>query len=79
MALIVDDIIFFPLKFTVWLGKKLKEIAHDEMTDDSMIHEELLQLQMRYEMEEISDEEYEKQENLLMERLAVIRQLKEEG
>lgn len=48
------------------------------MTDDSRIHEELLHLQMRYEMEEIGEEEYEKQENKLMERLESIRQIKQE-
>lgn len=78
MAFIIDDILFSPLKLTVWLGKKLREVAIQEMTDDSRIHEELLHLQMRYEMEEIGEEEYEKQENKLMERLEAIRQMKEE-
>jgi len=78
MAFIIDDILFSPLKLTVWLGKKLREVAIQEMTDDSRIHEELLHLQMRYEMEEIGEEEYEKQENKLMERLESIRQMKEE-
>ena len=78
MALIIDDILFSPLKLTVWLGKKLREVAIQEMTDDSRIHEELLHLQMRFEMEEISEEEYEKQENKLMERLESIREMKEE-
>jgi len=48
------------------------------LTDESKIHEGLLQLQMRYEMEEISQEEYEKQEGRLMEQLEVIRKMKEE-
>ncbi len=78
MALIVDDILFFPLKFTVWLGKKLRESAYEDVTDESKVHEELLQLQMRYEMEEIDDETYEKKETQLMERLEAIREMKEE-
>ena len=79
MAFIIDDILFSPLKFTIWLGQKLKDAAYQELTDGSKIHEELLQLQMRYEMEEIGQEEYEKQEGRLMERLEVIRKMKEEG
>ena len=46
--------------------------------DDSRIHEDLLELQMRYELGEISDEEYEKQETRLMEKLEEIRKYKEE-
>jgi len=79
MALIVDDILFSPLKLTVWLAKKLREAAYQEMTDESKVHEGLLHLQMRYEMEEISEEEYEKEESRLMEQLETIRKMKEDG
>ena len=79
MAFIIDDILFSPLKFTIWLGQKLRDAAYQELTDESKIHEELLQLQMRYEMEEIGQEEYEKQEAKLMERLEAIREMKKEG
>ena len=78
MAFIIDDILLSPLKLTVWLGKKLRESAYEEITDDSKIHEELLYLQMQYEMEEIDDETYEKEETKLMERLEDIRKMKEE-
>ncbi len=78
MAFIIDDILFSPLNLTVWVGKKLREVAYDAMTDESSIHEELLHLQMRYEMEEIDDESYEKEETKLMHRLEEIRKMKEE-
>ncbi len=77
MALIVDDILFAPIKVPVWIAKKLAESAEKEMTDDSRIYEELLNLQMRHELEEISDEEYDKQETRLMEKLEEIRKYKE--
>jgi hypothetical protein len=79
MAFILDDILFSPLKLTLWLGEKLRDAAYNEMTDESKIHEGLLHLQMRFEMEEISEEEYEKQETRLMEQLEMIRKMKEEG
>jgi len=78
MAFIIDDILLSPLKFPLWIGKKLAETAHAELTDESKVHEELLQLQMRYEVGEISEETYEKEEEKLMERLEVISKLKEE-
>ena len=79
MAFIIDDILLSPLKFTVWIAEKLRESAYNEMTDESRVHEELLQLQMRYEMEDISEEAYEIEEAGLMERLEAIREMKEEG
>ena len=79
MAFILDDILFSPLKLTIWLGEKLRDAAYNEMTDESKIHEGLLHLQMRFEMEEISEEEFEKQETRLMEQLEMIRKMKEEG
>ena len=79
MAFILDDILFSPIKLTVWLGEKLRDAAYNEMTDESKIREGLLHLQMRFEMDEISEAEYEKQETRLMEQLEMIRKMKEEG
>jgi len=77
MAFILDDILFSPLKFTIWLGSKLRDAAYQEMTDESKIHEALLELQMRHEMDEINDQEFEAEESRLMEELEAIRELKE--
>ena len=79
MAFILDDILFSPIKLTVWLGEKLRDAAYQEMTDESKVHEALLHLQMRFEMEEIGEAEYEKEEHRLMEQLEMIRKMKEEG
>ena len=79
MAFILDSILFSPIKLTVWLGEKLRDAAYDEVTDESKIHEGLLHLQMQFEMDEISEEEYERQETRLMEQLEMIRKMKEEG
>ncbi len=79
MAFILDDLALSPIKLTIWLAKKLKESAYNEMTDDSKVMEELLMLQMKLEMEEISEEDYTKKETLLMERLEEIRNIKKGG
>jgi len=78
LAFILDDILFSPLKLTIWLGEKLRDAAYNEMTDESKIREGLLHLQMQFEMDEINEEEYEKQETRLMEKLEMIRKMKEE-
>lgn len=78
MAFIVDDIILGPLKLVKWIGEKLHESAEQEVTDESVVQEQLLELQMRYELDEITEEEYQKGEDRLMARLEAIRKYKEE-
>lgn len=67
-----------PIKGMVWLTKKLRKTAKEEMSDNTGIQEKLLELQMRYEIGEIDDEEYEKEEAQLMDKLEAIRKLEEE-
>ena len=86
MAFIIDDILLSPIRLTVWVAEKLRDAAFQEMTDDSRVHEELLHLQMRYEMgvgatgrsPALSDDEFEAEETRLMEKLEEIRKIKEE-
>lgn len=76
------DILFpllIPIKGVAWIGEKLKENAEAESTDESKVQEELLELQIRFEMDEITEEEYEKKEAKLMEKLEAIRRYKEES
>jgi len=75
---LIDDILLAPLKGVVWLGKKINEVVEKEFSDQGRIKEELMQLQLRFEMDEISEEEYKKQEKELLERLDAIRKEKEE-
>jgi len=69
---------FIPVKGMVWIGSKLKRSAEEEATDEGAIQEQLLKLQMRFEMDEISEEEYDRGETKLMEKLEAIRRYKEE-
>ena len=78
MALIVDDILLAPCKLVHWIGKKLYERGEEELTDESVIRQELLQAQMRFELDEISEEEYRDREDALMRRLEEIREYKEQ-
>lgn len=78
MAFILDDIVFSPLKFTIWLAQKLRDTAIQEMTDEGKVQEELLHLQMRLEMGDIGEKEFEMQETKLMERMEEMRKLKEQ-
>ena len=75
------DIVFpvmLPIKGVHFIASKLSKMAEEEITDKSKVHEELLDLQMRFEMGEISEEEYNKKEEKILEKLEAIRKYEEE-
>ena len=77
MALILDDILLAPCKLVHWIGKELYKHAEAEVTDESVVRQHILELQMRFELDDISEDEYRKQEDILMRRLNAIREYKE--
>lgn len=74
---LLDDILLAPLKGIVWMGRKIQEIVDREVSDEGKVKEELMALQLRFEMDEISEEEYTKKEEQLLDRLEAIRKAKE--
>ena len=76
---LIDDILLAPLHGVIWVGKKLNDVFEKEFSDEGLIKEKLMRLQTRFEMDEISEEEYDRQEKELLERVDAIRKAKEEG
>ena len=77
---LIDDILLAPLNGVVWLGKKIDEIVERELSDDGRIKEKLMELQLQFELDEISEKEYKLQEKELVARLdAIIKRKEEEG
>jgi len=75
---LIDDILLAPLKGVIWVAEKIKEIAEQELYDVGRIKERLMELQLQFELyDEISEEEYKKQEKELLARLDAIRKAKE--
>lgn len=75
---ILDDLLIgLPAKGLVGIFKKIAEMAEAELTDESKIQEELLLLETLYETDQISEEEFQKREADLLERLSTARELKE--
>jgi len=74
---IIDDLLIgLPAKGLISIFKKIYEMAQAESTDESKIKEELLLLQTMYEIDQISEEEYQKKEAVLLERLTIAREAK---
>jgi hypothetical protein len=76
--LLIDDLLLLPVKGFFGIFKKIYEMAERELSDEDYIREKLMELQLRFELDEISEEEYTRQEKELMTRLDAIRKAKEE-
>ncbi|MFZ2148492.1 MAG: gas vesicle protein GvpG [Sedimentisphaerales bacterium] len=69
---LIDSILLAPLKGVIWMGQKLSDMAQEELTDKGRIKEELMRLQLQFELDEISQAEYDQKENELLDRLDAI-------
>lgn len=67
---LLDDLLLAPLKGLIWLASKVDEVAQNELYNKDTLKSKLMELQLRFELDEISEEEYVKQEAELLERLS---------
>lgn len=74
---LIDDLLLSPLKLVVWLGDKLNEVVDREVSDEGLIKEKLMHLQLQFELDEVTAEEYNRQEKELLACLEAIRKAKE--
>lgn len=77
MAFLLDDILLSPITALKWIAEKIEEVAEADLNDGSKVREELLELQMRLELGDIAEEEYQKREAELMMKLDEIKKRKE--
>lgn len=70
---IIDDILLSPVSGFKFILSQIQKMADQELNDDTLIKEQLLELQMRLELDEISDEEFQEREAELFARLRVIK------
>ncbi len=75
---LIDDILLAPLKGLIWLGEKIKDIAEQEVSDEGRIKKNLMELQLKFELDQISEEEYNRQKKELLARLDAIRKARKE-
>ena len=67
-----------PIWGTKWTLDKVDRVVREELTDDTPIKEELMQLQLKLEMGEIDDDEYVRREAEIMQRLRQVREWREQ-
>lgn len=74
---IIDDILLFPIKGFLYIFKEIEKVAKGEMEDTSeKLKKELLEAQMLFETDQISEKEYSEREKSILERLNVLRESK---
>ena len=76
--LLVDDLLALPFKGLFGILQKISEMADREFTDEAYIQGKLLELQLLYEMDEIGEEEYDREAAEWEARLNAVRQAEEE-
>jgi hypothetical protein len=76
---ILDDILLAPLKGLTWIAEKIDEVAVGELSDEGKLMDKLMELQLRFELDEIDEEEYNKRESELLERMDAVREKNKEG
>jgi len=69
---LLDSILLAPLKGVIWMGQKLSDMAEKELSDKGRIKEELMRLQLQFELDEISQAEYDQKEKELLDHLDAI-------
>ncbi|MEI7788363.1 MAG: gas vesicle protein GvpG [Chlorobiaceae bacterium] len=74
---ILDDILFAPINGLIFVAKKINDVVEKETSDEGTVKERLMALQLRFELDEIDEEEYDRQEDELLKKLGQIRSDKE--
>ena len=71
---LIDDLLMAPLKGVIFIAEKINEVIEKETSDEGAIKERLMLLQLKFEMDEISEEEYDRREDELLGLLEKIRE-----
>jgi hypothetical protein len=65
-----------PIEGVVWIAGKIAEQADREMFNEEAVRGQLMELELRLDMGEISEEEFDQVETILLEQLRLIRERK---
>jgi hypothetical protein len=79
---LLKHVLFWPVTGPSFLTRfslrKVEDAVREQLTDDQRVKEELMALQMEYELGDVDDEEYALREADLMRQLREVREWREE-
>jgi competence protein ComGF len=70
---LIDDILLAPVSGFKFILSQIQKMADQELNDDTLIKEQLIEVQMRLELDEISEAEYQEREAELFSRLRALK------
>jgi hypothetical protein len=70
---LIDDLLLLPISGIKFVLQQIHTVVDRELNDETVIKEQLLELELRREMDEVSDEEYKEREAELFARLRAIK------
>jgi len=65
--------LFAPLNGLIFIAEKINDVVEKETSDEGTVKERLMALQLRFELDEIDEEEYDREEDNLLKKLERIR------
>jgi hypothetical protein len=71
---LIDDLLLAPVNGFKFILNQIQKMADQELNDDTLIKEQLIELQMRLELDEISESEFTEREAELFTRLRAIKE-----
>ena len=75
---LITNLLFFPVTGPVagirWSLRQVAQVVDEELTDDTAIKQEYMELQMQLELGDIDDAEYRRREAEIMVRLREVRE-----
>ena len=75
---LIDDLLLMPVQGLKFVFRTLARVAEEQYTDDAAVKERLLELQVRLEGGEITEEEYVAEEAQILRELREIQNRKRE-
>ena len=76
--LFIDDLLLSPITGFKFILRTLQRVAEQEYTDDSPLKERLLELQLKLEEGQISEQEYVAEEAIIIRHLRELQNRKRE-
>jgi hypothetical protein len=76
--LFLDDLLLSPITGFKFILRTLQRVAEEEYTDDTPLKEQLLELQVKLESGELSEQEYVKEEAHIIRELRELQARKRE-
>lgn len=76
MAFFIDDLLLAPFKGFGFIFRTLQRVAEEQYTDDAPLKEQLLELQVRLDSAEITEDEYVEAEAAILRELREIQRRK---